>query len=73
MTPELLMLALSVMLGFVHVIASAIATTNEYGLKWNMSARDAPMPPLGRIAGRLQRAQQAMRVIRAPFARVVRP
>jgi uncharacterized MAPEG superfamily protein len=57
MTPELLMLALSVMLGFVHVIASAIATTREYGLKWNMSARDAPMPPLGRIAGRLQRAQ----------------
>jgi uncharacterized MAPEG superfamily protein len=57
MTPELLMLALSVMLGFVHVIASAIATTREYGLKWNMSARDTPMPPLGRIAGRLQRAQ----------------
>jgi uncharacterized MAPEG superfamily protein len=57
MTPELSMLALSVVLGFVHIIASAIATTSQYGSKWNLSARDAPMPPLQVIAGRLQRAQ----------------
>jgi uncharacterized MAPEG superfamily protein len=56
MTPELLMLALSVVLGFVHIIVSAIATTHQYGTKWNLSARDAPMPPLQVIAGRLQRA-----------------
>jgi uncharacterized MAPEG superfamily protein len=56
MTPELLMLALSVVLGFVHIIVSAIATTHQYGTKWNVSARDAPMPPLEVIAGRLQRA-----------------
>jgi uncharacterized MAPEG superfamily protein len=56
MTPELLMLALSVVLGFVHIIVSAIATTHQYGAKWNLSARDAPMPPLEVIAGRLQRA-----------------
>ena len=56
MTPELLMLALSVVLGFVHIIVSAIATTSQYGLKWNRSARDAPMPPLHAVAGRLQRA-----------------
>jgi uncharacterized MAPEG superfamily protein len=41
----------------VHIIASAIATTSQYGSKWNLSARDAPMPPLQVIAGRLQRAQ----------------
>jgi uncharacterized MAPEG superfamily protein len=56
MTPELLMLALSVVLGFVHITVSAIATTHQYGIKWNLSARDAPLPPLEVIAGRLQRA-----------------
>src|SRR5258708_23465837 len=56
MTPELLMLALSVVLGFVHIIVSAIATTHQCGLKWNLSARDAPMPPPQVIAGRVQRA-----------------
>jgi uncharacterized MAPEG superfamily protein len=56
MTTELLMLALGVMLGFVHVIASVIATTCQYGIKWNLGAGDAPMPPLAVIPGRLQRA-----------------
>ena len=56
MTPELLMLALSVVLGFVHIIVSAIAVTHQYGSKWNLSARDATMPPLEVVAGRLQRA-----------------
>jgi uncharacterized MAPEG superfamily protein len=56
MTTELLMLALSVVLGFVHIIVSATATTSQYGSKWNLSARDDEMPPLKGIAGRLQRA-----------------
>jgi uncharacterized MAPEG superfamily protein len=56
MTTELLMLALSVVLGFVHIFAGVIAATVQYGSKWNLSARDAAMPPLGTIAGRLQRA-----------------
>jgi uncharacterized MAPEG superfamily protein len=56
MTPELLMLALSVVLGFVHIIASAVATTHQYGPQWNLGARDTQMPPLEAIAGRLQRA-----------------
>jgi uncharacterized MAPEG superfamily protein len=56
MTPELLMLTLSVVLGFVHIIASALATTAQHGSKWNLSARDAEMPPLKAVAGRLQRA-----------------
>jgi uncharacterized MAPEG superfamily protein len=57
MTTELLMLALSVVLGFVHIIVSAIASTAQYGSEWNLSARDDQMPPLRSIAGRLQRAQ----------------
>ena len=56
MTTELLMLTLSVVLGFVHITVSAIATTAQYGSRWNLSARDASMPPLGPLAGRLQRA-----------------
>jgi uncharacterized MAPEG superfamily protein len=56
MTTELLMLVLSVVLGFVHIIVSAIATTGQYGSEWNLSARDASMPPLQGVAGRLQRA-----------------
>jgi uncharacterized MAPEG superfamily protein len=35
---------------------SSIATTCQYGSKWNLSARDDAMPPLGPVAGRLQRA-----------------
>jgi uncharacterized MAPEG superfamily protein len=57
MTTELLMLTLSVLLGFVHIIASAIATTAQYGSKWNIGPRDEQMPPLQGIAGRLRRAQ----------------
>jgi uncharacterized MAPEG superfamily protein len=57
MTTELLMLALSVLLGFAHILASACATTRQYGSKWNLSPRDDPMPPLRGAAGRLRRAQ----------------
>jgi uncharacterized MAPEG superfamily protein len=56
MTTELLMLALSVVLGLVHIAVSSTATTCQYGSKWNLSARDDAMPPLERIAGRLQHA-----------------
>jgi uncharacterized MAPEG superfamily protein len=56
MTTELLMLALSVVLGFVHIMASAVATTAQYGTKWNRGPRDEVMPPLKGIAGRLHRA-----------------
>ncbi len=58
MTTELLMLALSVVLGFVHIMVCAIAKTHQYGSAWNVSARDKEMPPLQPIAGRLARAQQ---------------
>lgn len=56
MTTELTMLALSAVLGFVHILASANATTRQYGVRWNMGARDDPMPALGPLPGRLARA-----------------
>jgi uncharacterized MAPEG superfamily protein len=58
MTTELLMLALSVVLGLVHIFATSLAKTHQYGALWNVSARDADMPPLGTIAGRLARAER---------------
>jgi len=58
MTPELLMLTLSVVLGFVHIFAGAIARTAQYGSKWNVGARDGEMQRLNPVAGRLQRASQ---------------
>jgi uncharacterized MAPEG superfamily protein len=57
MAIELRLLALSILLGFVHIILSAQATTSQYGLDWNMGARDQEMPPLNPLAGRLRRAQ----------------
>jgi len=37
---------------------SAQACTKQYGLRWNVSARDEPMPPLDTLGGRLQRASR---------------
>ena len=57
MAVELRLLAWSTLLGFVHIILSAQATTNQYGLTWNTGARDEEVPPLNALAGRLRRAQ----------------
>jgi uncharacterized MAPEG superfamily protein len=56
MTTELAMLAFSVVLGFVYIVLSASYATQERGLEWNAGARDAPMPALTGVAGRLDRA-----------------
>ncbi len=56
MTVELQMLAWSIVLGFVHIIANAITMTQQYGCDWNVGPRDEPKPPLTGVAGRLQRA-----------------
>jgi uncharacterized MAPEG superfamily protein len=56
MTLEMEMLAWSIVLGLVHIVASAVATTCQYGLAWNLGPRDEAMPRLEGIAGRLQRA-----------------
>src|SRR5262245_25368266 len=46
----------SVVLGFVHVIASSHAASLQRGYRWTASARDEPLQPLTGMAGRLERA-----------------
>jgi len=53
---ELTVLAWSVVLGFVHIIASSHAKSVQRGYRWTASARDEQLPPLKGVAGRLERA-----------------
>lgn len=57
MTTELTMLAWTLVLALVYVIAFDLVRTRQYGTKWNMGARDEAMPPLSATADRLGRAQ----------------
>ncbi len=57
MTFELTILAWTLVLAFVQILAFDMARTGQYGLKWNTGARDEDMPPLSPVANRLQRAQ----------------
>lgn len=54
---ELTILALGAVLLLVHIFAAAHAKTKQYGVTWNMGARDEDLPPLNPLAGRLTRAQ----------------
>lgn len=56
MTQELTALALSILLGFVHLFAAANASTSVRGIEWNTGPRDQPKGPLGGVPGRLERA-----------------
>ena len=57
MTAELTVLALSGLLLLVHVFAATHYKTKQYGVEWNMGARDEETEPLNDIAGRLDRAR----------------
>lgn len=57
MPAEITVLALSGLLMLVHVFAATHYKTKQYGLEWNMGARDEDTPPLSDIAGRLDRAR----------------
>lgn len=57
MTPEFIVLACTLVLAIVQIAAAAVARTAELGAKWNAGPRDADVPPPGKIAGRLMRAQ----------------
>ena len=57
MNIELVCLGWAVILGLVHIILASHVRTKELGVKWNLSARDAELPPLSLLAGRLARAQ----------------
>jgi uncharacterized MAPEG superfamily protein len=57
MTPEFIALAFVLILAIVQISAAAIARTAELGTKWNAGPRDEAVPPPGKLAGRLMRAQ----------------
>jgi uncharacterized MAPEG superfamily protein len=57
MPVELTLLGATLVLALVHIFAAAHVKTKQYGVEWNMGARDADMPPLNPLAGRLARAQ----------------
>ena len=53
-----LCLALSIVLGLLHIFSLTAIVTNQRGLKWNMGPRDLPASPLGIKAHRFDRALQ---------------
>jgi uncharacterized MAPEG superfamily protein len=57
MTTELTVLALGCLLLLAHVLLAGRYRTRQYGTEWNMGARDEDMPPLDKVAGRLDRAR----------------
>jgi len=52
---ELSMLAIASVWGFVQLVAAAQAANVQYGLRWAANPRDAEMPRLNPVAGRLER------------------
>ncbi|WP_411834368.1 MAPEG family protein [Pseudoxanthomonas mexicana] len=58
MTTEIQMLAWAVALGLAHILLAAGAATAQRGLRWNAGNREAALPPLAGMAGRLERAQR---------------
>ena len=57
MTPEFILLAATLVLALVQILAAGAARTNELGARWNAGPRDGTPPPPGALAGRLMRAQ----------------
>ena len=56
MNTELTMLAWTVVLGIAQILLGATLSTAQRGLAFNVSPRDAVVPPLTGVAGRLDRA-----------------
>lgn len=50
------MLAFSVVLGIVQIIAASHSASFQRGYRWSSSPRDEEVPPLRGVAGRLDRA-----------------
>lgn len=57
MTSELTVLAFAGVLLLVHIFAAIHFKTRQYGVEWNMGARDEDTPPLNEVAARLDRAR----------------
>jgi uncharacterized MAPEG superfamily protein len=56
MPVELFGLVASVALGMVHIVLASHSASLQRGYRWTASARDAEMPALRGVAGRLSRA-----------------
>jgi uncharacterized MAPEG superfamily protein len=57
MEAEILVLALAAVLLVAHIQLAIRVKTRQYGLDWNMGARDGQMPPPDPVVGRLERAR----------------
>ena len=57
MATEILILALAGLLLLAHILLAVRLKTKQYGTAWNTGARDAELPPLNAVAGRLERAR----------------
>lgn len=57
MSIELTLLAWTLVLALVQILIAAHARTRETGLAYNAGPRDAATAPVGKLAGRLKRAQ----------------
>lgn len=57
MTPELTYVGLTLILAVVQIFLPATGRTVQFGAKWNAGPRDAVMPPVNPVTGRLERAQ----------------
>lgn len=57
MDPEILVLALAAVLLVAHIQLAIRFKTKQYGLGWNIGARDAEVPPPKPVVGRLERAR----------------
>ena len=55
MSFELKVLTAATLWGFLQLVAAAQASNAQYGLRWAASPRDAEMPPLAPIPGRINR------------------
>src|SRR3712207_5625794 len=58
MTTELTLLAWTLVLALVQILLPATLRTGETGVGYNASPRDDDGPPVGKVTGRLQRAQR---------------
>ncbi|WP_345815778.1 MAPEG family protein [Paraburkholderia sp. PREW-6R] len=58
MSIELTLLAWTLVLALVQVLLPALLRNRETGVKYNAGPRDEPGPPVGRLTGRLMRAQR---------------
>lgn len=57
MTTELTILGWTLVLALLQIMLPSFFRTRETGPAYNLSARDGAGPPVGKVTGRLQRAQ----------------